>query len=135
MTCRVFAILLPLVPLGWIAAPGAAAERDAASATVSLHPPPPGLPESPRYSVEVLVGGTWRKTHVHYDVARTEGLGSGDQPGRTFSWTTFEASAPGPLRVSRRDGPFAAVTIRPARHKIPTKPVGERSVEFTILSP
>ena len=83
-----------------------------------LYPAPGDLPASDQYEVRVLVDKEWKDSYVYIDHARKDGNGAQDLPGRTFSWTTLETSGPVKIRVTRKEGPFGNVTVRPLRFAI-----------------
>jgi hypothetical protein len=100
-------------------------------AQVALYPPPT-LPASTQYEVQVLTGEGWVNSYVNFDPARTFGSGSGDECCRTFSWTTFETAGPVTIRVKRKEGGFNSVTIRPSRFNITATKIGSDTAEFTV---
>jgi hypothetical protein len=103
-----------------------------ASAGARLFPAIPGLEGSQRYAVEIHSAGEWKPAFVMVDHARKDGAGATDFPGRSFHWTTFETDESVRIRVSRLSGPSTRVVIRPSRHGIETRKVGDSKVEFTL---
>jgi hypothetical protein len=103
-----------------------------ASGEVILYPAPGNLPRSDQYEVQVFEGGVWKDSYVYIDRARTDGNGARDLPGRTFSWTTLETTAPVKVRVTRKEGPCGDAVIRPLRHDITTAKVDEKTIEFEL---
>lgn len=101
-------------------------------AEVILYPAPDGLPASPKFAVKVLAGGIWMDAYVNFDASRTAGSGSRDEPGKTFSWVTFETSAPVRLRVRRLEGGFNRSVVRPSRHGIRPTRIEPDAVEFAV---
>lgn len=94
--------------------------------------PPPDLPASPKFKVEVATPGGWKESYLNFNPARSKGLGAQDLPGRSTSWTTFRTDSPTTIRITRLSGPFNTTTIRPSRFKIASQKTGENSVELTI---
>ena len=80
----------------------------------------------------MLSNGVWKDSYVNFNRARISGSGSTDEPGKTFSWTTFETAVPATVRVKRLEGGFKSHVIRPARFGITTTNVGGNTVEFTL---
>jgi hypothetical protein len=97
-----------------------------------LYPAPPGLTDSPRFDVQVNVGGVWSNSFVNFNPVRTFGSGSTDQPGKSFSWTTFGTAGPTTVGVQRQVGAFASCVIRPTRYGITATNIGGNTVEFSI---
>jgi hypothetical protein len=103
-----------------------------AEGQVVLYPTPSGLTASTQFQVQVLTNGVWTDSYVNFNRARTSGSGSGDEPGKTFSWTTFETAGPVAVRVKRVEGGFDRCLIRPTRFGITATNVGDNMVEFTL---
>ena len=123
---------IPSVP-GWVLIGSLlAGGAVSADAQVVLYPVPPGLTASNQYEVNVWKDGAWQPSYVNFDTARTSGSGSGDEAGKTFSWTTFETAGPVVIRVRRLEGGFNTATFRPSRHGIVGRTIGGDTIEFTI---
>lgn len=101
---------------------------------VMIFPAPqaPGVIASPHYRVEVQAPDGWQPSYVNFNPARADGLGAGDQPERSMSWTTFHTDAPVRVRVTASQWAAEGVVIRPSRHGIAPEKTGERAVEFTL---
>lgn len=102
------------------------------SAAVTLFPAPASLPPSPHYRVEVQTPGGWQTSFVNFNPARTDGVGSKDQPGRSMSWTTFHTDTPVRVRVTAPQWPAEGVVVRPARLGLAPEKTGGNTVEFTL---
>lgn len=97
-----------------------------------LYPTPAGIQPSPHFEILVEIDGRWEPTFVNFDPARTSGSGSGDEAGRSFSWTTFEAGRPVRVRVRRLEGDGGEVTLRPRRPGRVARSIEPGTVEFSM---
>ncbi len=132
MRCPLRCVVFPCVVTLWFVMGPAVLGGAARSPELTVYPPPDGLAASPKYEIRLFDGSTWVDTYVNFDEARTSGRGSQDEPGKTFSWTTFEATGATLVRVRRMDGAFDKAVIRPLRYKIEPDRVDANTIEFTI---
>jgi hypothetical protein len=88
--------------------------------------------KSPHYQVEVETSGGWKPSFVLFSSVRTDGLGSGDQKGRSMNWTSFQTAAPVRVRVTAYEWQADKVLVRPSRFGIQTSKTGDHSVEFVL---
>lgn len=102
------------------------------SAKTVVFPTPNGVEPSPHFIVELHKGGVWMPSFVYFNPARTDGAGSGDQPGRSMSWSIFQTDESVRVRVRANNGTAEGIVVRPSRHEIVPERVDEQTVEFSV---